>query len=81
MLTSKYWCQCLTTRSSESLRSDFPQRARSQIPENPAIVDVVIDGITVDFLFTIPGYDELLLNTQAGMIWATGKYGFVQLRI
>ncbi|MBI5347996.1 MAG: nucleotidyl transferase AbiEii/AbiGii toxin family protein [Chloroflexi bacterium] len=45
-----------------SLRSDFPQRARSHIPENPTIVDVVIDSITVDFLFTLPGYDELVIE-------------------
>lgn len=45
-----------------SLRSDFPQRARADIPENPTIVDVVIDSITVDFLFTIPGYDEMVIE-------------------
>jgi predicted nucleotidyltransferase len=50
------------TELRESLRSDFPQRARPQIPENPAIVDVAIDGITVDFLYTIPGYDELVIE-------------------
>lgn len=46
----------------ESLRSDFPQRARTDLPQNPSIVDVVIGGITVDFLFTIPGYDELVIE-------------------
>ncbi len=44
------------------LRAAFPERARQQVPENPLIVDVDIDGITVDFLLALPGYEELIIQ-------------------
>ncbi len=42
----------------ESLRAAFPERGRPARPPQPLIVDVKIAGVTVDFLLTIPGYDE-----------------------
>jgi predicted nucleotidyltransferase len=45
-----------------ALRAAFPQRARQRAPENPLIVSVIIEGITVDFLLTLPGYEELIVR-------------------
>jgi predicted nucleotidyltransferase len=45
-----------------ALRVAFPQRARQRAPENPLIVSVAIEGITVDFLLTLPGYEELIIR-------------------
>jgi len=44
------------------LREAFPQRARQRAPDNPLIVSVTIEGITVDFLLTLPGYEELIVS-------------------
>jgi len=44
------------------LRATFPFRARSQVPENPFIVAVDIDGVTVDFLLTVLGYEEQIIE-------------------
>jgi len=41
-------------------RAAFPERARPHIPENPLIVDVNIQGVFVDFLLAVPGYEELI---------------------
>ena len=45
-----------------ALRAAFPQRARLHAPENPLIVSVVIEGITVDYLLTLPGYEEYIIR-------------------
>jgi hypothetical protein len=44
------------------LRSAFPERARRHVPENPLIVAVTISSVTVDFLLTLPGYEELIIE-------------------
>ena len=46
----------------DQLRDAFPERARPQVPANKLIVDAVIDGIAVDFLLALPGYDELVVT-------------------
>lgn len=46
----------------QAIRAAFPQRARSHAPENPLIVAVSIDSVTVDFLLAIPGYEELIIK-------------------
>lgn len=45
-----------------NLRSAFPVRARVHVPENPYIVAVDIDGVIVDFLLTLPGYEEQIIE-------------------
>ncbi len=45
-----------------ALRAAFPQRARQHVPENPLIVAVDIDGVIVDFLLALPGYEELIVE-------------------
>ena len=44
------------------LRAAFPIRARAHVPENPFIVAVDIDGVIVDFLLTLPGYEEQIIE-------------------
>jgi hypothetical protein len=46
----------------KKIREAFPDRARSHVPENPFIVAVNIDGVIVDFLLTIPGYEENIIT-------------------
>ena len=45
-----------------ALRAAFPNRARPHVPENPFIVAVTIDDVTVDFLLTLPGYEEQIIE-------------------
>jgi predicted nucleotidyltransferase len=45
-----------------ALYSAFPQRAREHIIENPFIVAVTIKEVIVDFLLTLPGYEELIIE-------------------
>jgi predicted nucleotidyltransferase len=45
-----------------ALLSRFPERARSEAPENPFIVAVTIDQVIVDFLLTLPGYEEQIVE-------------------
>lgn len=45
-----------------ALRAAFPERARKHVPENTFIVDVAIDGVIVDFLLALPGYEELIIE-------------------
>jgi predicted nucleotidyltransferase len=40
----------------------FPERARLKAPENPFIVAVTIDKVIVDFLLTLPGYEEQIIE-------------------
>lgn len=44
------------------LRAAFPQPARPEGPENPLIVDVLVEGVTVDLLLALPGYEELIIQ-------------------
>ena len=46
----------------DMLRAAFPVRARAHVPENPFIVAVDIDGVTADFLLTLPGYEEHIIE-------------------
>ena len=45
-----------------NLRTAFPVRARAHLLENPYIVAVDIDGVIVDFLLTLPGYEEQIVE-------------------
>jgi len=44
------------------LREAFPQRAREHALQDPLIVAVNIDGVTIDFLLALPGYEELIIE-------------------
>jgi hypothetical protein len=46
----------------KGLRAAFPERARAHVPENPFIVAVYIEGVIVDFLLALPGYEELIIE-------------------
>lgn len=50
----------------ESLRTTlmtaFPEPGRPDLPMNPLIVSVNVNGILVDFLLTTPGYEEHLVQ-------------------
>ncbi|MGV8125405.1 MAG: nucleotidyltransferase [Candidatus Xenobiia bacterium LiM19] len=45
-----------------TLRTAFPLRARPHVPENPLIIDTKIDGVIVDFLLALPGYEENIIH-------------------
>jgi predicted nucleotidyltransferase len=45
-----------------ALLKRFPERARIDAPENPFIVAVTIDRVIVDFLLTLPGYEEQIIE-------------------
>ena len=45
-----------------NLRAAFPVRARANAPENPYIVAVDIEGVIVDFLLTVLGYEEQIIE-------------------
>lgn len=40
----------------------FPERTRLKAPANPFIVAVTIDKVIVDFLLTLPGYEEQIIE-------------------
>ena len=44
------------------LRAAFPTPAREHAPHNPLIVAVTIEGVIVDFLFALPGYEEQIIE-------------------
>jgi hypothetical protein len=44
------------------IRAAFPEPARTHIPQNPLIVSVTIRGVIVDFLLTLPGYEEQIIE-------------------
>ncbi len=46
----------------KDIRAAFPDRARELAPENPFIVAVNIQGVIVDFLLTLPGYEQLIVE-------------------
>ncbi|MCX8067643.1 MAG: nucleotidyltransferase [Anaerolineae bacterium] len=45
-----------------ALRAAFPERARAHLPPKSLIVSAEIDGVTVDFLLALPGYEELIIQ-------------------
>jgi predicted nucleotidyltransferase len=45
-----------------NLHAAFPDRARAHLSDNPYIVAVDIDGVIVDFLLTLPGYEEQIIE-------------------
>ncbi len=48
------------TRST--LGAAFPTLARPHAPDNPFIIAVSIEGVTIDFLLALPGYEELIIE-------------------
>ena len=48
-----------------TIRAVFPQIASSQVIDNPLIVAVEVDGIVVDFLLALPGYEENIIDRAA----------------
>jgi predicted nucleotidyltransferase len=44
------------------VRTAFPEPARTHAPQNPLIVSVSIQGVTVDFLLAVPGYEEQIIE-------------------
>lgn len=57
----------------QAIRQAFPELARTHIPENPFIVAVKIDQIIVDFLLTLPGYEENIINRAINLDF--GNFG------
>jgi hypothetical protein len=45
-----------------TLRAAFPDRGREHVPDNPLIVAVNIEGVVVDFLLALPGYEEQIIE-------------------
>ena len=45
-----------------AVRAAFPEPARTQAPRNPLIVSVSIQGVIVDFLLALPGYEEQIIE-------------------
>lgn len=45
-----------------ALRTAFPERAREHLPPESLIVSTDVEGITVDFLLALPGYEELIIR-------------------
>jgi predicted nucleotidyltransferase len=45
-----------------AIRSAFPERARPHAPSNPLIIDTQIEGVVVDFLLAVPGYEENIVT-------------------
>jgi hypothetical protein len=46
----------------QMLRRAFPHKARKHIPESNLIVAAHVEGIVVDFLLALPGYEELIVQ-------------------
>lgn len=44
------------------LRTEFPSKTRENVPENMLIVAVSVNDVIVDFLLTLPGYEELIIE-------------------
>ena len=49
-------------RIRTALHTAFPVRARTQGPQDALITAVNIDGVIVDFIFAVLGYDELVID-------------------
>jgi predicted nucleotidyltransferase len=50
------------TTMRNTLRAAFPEPARIHAPQNPLIVAVTIQGVIVDFLLALPGYEEQIIE-------------------
>lgn len=50
------------TEVRSALRSEFLNSSRKEIETNPLIVAVEIDGVNVDFLLALPGYEENIIQ-------------------
>jgi predicted nucleotidyltransferase len=50
------------TKMRAALRSEFPITARQELDTHPLIVAVDIDGVNVDFLLALPGYEENIIQ-------------------
>jgi predicted nucleotidyltransferase len=50
------------TAVRRSIQTAFPDRARTNAPDNAFIVAVNVESIIVDFLLTLPGYEEQLIE-------------------
>jgi predicted nucleotidyltransferase len=44
------------------LRAGFPEPARTHVPQNPLIVAVNVNGVIIDFLLALPGYEEQIIE-------------------
>ena len=54
-------------RAREAIRQAFPEPSRDQLLENPFIVAVTIEAVTVDFLLALPGYEENIINRAVNL--------------
>ncbi|MFQ6102372.1 MAG: nucleotidyltransferase [Anaerolineae bacterium] len=45
-----------------AIRAAFPEPGRPRAPDNPLIVSANIEGVTVDFLLALPGYEEQIIT-------------------
>ncbi len=45
-----------------ALRAAFPRRAREHLPRESLVIAVEIEGVPVDFLLALPGYEELIIQ-------------------
>lgn len=45
-----------------AIRATFPVPGRPHAPDNPLIVSANIEGIVVDFLLALPGYEEQIIT-------------------
>ncbi|MBN1975803.1 MAG: nucleotidyltransferase [Anaerolineae bacterium] len=46
----------------DAIRAAFPDPGRPHLPRNPLVVAVNIEGVVVDFLLTLPGYEEQIVT-------------------
>jgi predicted nucleotidyltransferase len=46
----------------DAIRAAFPNPGRPHLPRNPLVVAVNIEGVVVDFLLTLPGYEEQIVT-------------------
>lgn len=45
-----------------AIRAAFPEPGRPHAPDNPFVVSVNIEGVVVDFLLALPGYEEQIIT-------------------
>ena len=45
-----------------AIRAAFPEPGRPRAPDNPLIVSVNIEGLIVNFLLALPGYEEQIIT-------------------
>lgn len=49
-------------KARAAIRAAFPERARPLAPVNPLIVDTKVEGVIVDFMLAVPGYEENIVT-------------------